>query len=70
MVMGKRTAAARMRLRSSELWLIEHGWWACDEGWRHPKLYYAWPVNHALQLQGEVAEGCQDLACRMVRGEA
>lgn len=58
-----------LRLRQKELWLVEHGWWACDDGWRHAALYYPWPTLHACRLQHEALDGAQDPAHRMLRGE-
>jgi hypothetical protein len=68
--MGHGSAAKRARLRQTEVWLVESGWWVSDCGWRHPRLFYPWPALHAVRLQKETDEGGQDVAHRMLRGEA
>ncbi len=51
-------------------WLVTHGWWASDDGWRHGGLNkgrWPWPLSMAASLQLEVNKGGKSLVHEMMR---
>ena len=50
--------------------LRESGWRHAADGWRHPRLFFAWPVWFAIRLQGEADRGHKDPVHLILREEA
>lgn len=43
--------------RLAEEMLLNSGWRLTDFGWKHPDLFFPWPLWHALRVQREMEKG-------------